>query len=80
MAALASLSDPEIVESLKYLLVPPIEKIKFQSQPFDGQKNFWLPDAKEGFVSCEVQSQKGDDVTVKTSKGEVKHDILNVLK
>lgn len=78
----ANLNDPEIVESLKYLLVPQAEKIKAQSQPFDGKKNFWLNDKKEGFLACEVQSEKGDQVTVKTSKGEtvtVKKDDLQQM-
>lgn len=66
----ANLNDPEIVESLRYLLVPQADKIKAQSQPFDGKKNFWLPDKTEGFLACELQSEKGDMATVKTSKGE----------
>ncbi|CAF1100958.1 unnamed protein product, partial [Brachionus calyciflorus] len=37
----ANLNDPEVVESLKYLLVPQADKIKYQSQPFDAKKNFW---------------------------------------
>lgn len=66
----ANLNDPEVVESLKYLLVPQADKIKYQSQPFDAKKNFWCPDKTDGFVACELQSEKGDQVTVKTSKGE----------
>ncbi|RMZ94322.1 myosin heavy striated muscle-like isoform X1, partial [Brachionus plicatilis] len=79
---LGNLNDPEIVESLKYLLVPQAEKIKAQSQPFDGKKNFWVVDKKEGFLACEVQSEKGDQVSVKTSKGEtitVKKDDLQQM-
>ena len=65
------INDPEVVESLKYLLIPKEEKIKAQSQPFDGKKQCWVPDHKEGFLAAEIQSTKGDDVTVKTSKNEV---------
>ena len=64
-------TDPEIIESLKYLLVSREEKMKMQSQPFDGKKNCWIPDHKEGFLAAEIQSTKGEEVTVKTTKGEV---------
>ena len=67
----ADMRDPEIVESLKYLLVPQEEKIKAQARPFDAKKNCWVPDKTEGFVAGEIQSEKGDQVSVKTSKGEV---------
>ncbi|CAF0931345.1 unnamed protein product, partial [Brachionus calyciflorus] len=78
----ANLNDPEIVESLKYLLVSPEEKIKSQARPFDGKKNFWITDKTEGFLPCELESEKGDQVTVKTSKGEsvtVKKDDLQQM-
>lgn len=64
------MNDPEVVESLKYLLVPTAEKIKLQAQPFDGKKQCWVPEAKEGFIAAEIQSTKGEEVTVKTGKGE----------
>ena len=65
------MNDPEIIESLKYLLVSKEERIKYSAMPFDGKKSCWVPDHKEGFLAAEIQSTKGDDVTVKTSKGEV---------
>jgi myosin heavy subunit len=71
-----NLSDPEVVESCKYLVVPQADRIKAQSQPFDGKKNFWCPDKADGYIACELQSEKGDQVTVKTSKGET----LNLKK
>ena len=64
-------TDPEIIESLKYLLVSREEKMKMQAQPFDGKKNCWIPDQKEGFLAAEIQSTKGEEITVKTTKGEV---------
>jgi myosin heavy chain 6/7 len=67
----ADMNDPEIVESLKYLLVTKEERIKLTSQPFDAKKQCWIPDHKEGFLAAEIQSTAGDDVTVKTSAGEV---------
>ena len=42
-----------------------------RSVPFDGKKNTWIPDAKEGFVRAEIESTKGEEVTVITDKGEV---------
>ena len=42
-----------------------------QNQPFDGKKNCWISDEKEGYVKAEILSTKGDDVTVITEKQEV---------
>jgi hypothetical protein len=42
-----------------------------QTQPFDAKKACWVPDHKEGFLAGEIESTNGDQVTVKTSKGEV---------
>jgi myosin heavy chain 6/7 len=64
-------NDPEVQESLKYLLITTTEKIKLQALPFDGKKQCWIPDHKEGFLASEIESTKGEEVTVKTSKGEV---------
>lgn len=78
---MVDLNDPEVIESLKYLLVPREEKIKTQSQPFDAKKNCWLEDHKEGFIFAEIDSsdEKKNEFTVKTLKGEVKTntEILN---
>ena len=58
-------------ESLKYLALPTEERIKLQAQPFDGKKQCWAPNAKESFVAAEITATKGEEVTVKTDKGEV---------
>jgi myosin heavy chain 6/7 len=71
MAAFVDINDPEVIESMKYLAMPQAEKIKLQAQPFDGKKQCWVPDQKEGFLAAEIQSTKGEEVTVKTSKGDV---------
>ena len=63
--------DPEIMESLKYLVVTQAERVKLQSTPFYVKKMCWVHDAKEGFISGEIQSTKGEEVVVKTGKGEV---------
>jgi myosin heavy chain 6/7 len=64
------LNDPEVIESLRYLLVPREEKIKASAQPFDGKKNTWVPNAKAGFIKGEIKSTKGDIVTVNTVDGD----------
>ena len=64
-------NDPELKESMKCLSLPAEERIKLQSQPFDGKKQCWAPEPKESFVPAEIQSTKGEEVTVKTEKGEV---------
>ncbi|CAF3438202.1 unnamed protein product [Rotaria sp. Silwood1] len=63
-------NDPELKESLKYLSLPTEERIKLQAQPFDGKKQCWAPDAKESFISAEITGTKGEEVTVKTDKGD----------
>ena len=68
---MVDMQDPEVIESLKYLLVPKEEKMRTQARPFDGKKNCWIPEHKEGFIAAEIQSTKGEEITVKTSKGEV---------
>jgi hypothetical protein len=43
----------------------------FQTRQFDGKKNCWVADSKDGFVQGEVESTKGDDCSVRTEKGVV---------
>ncbi|CAF1414740.1 unnamed protein product [Rotaria magnacalcarata] len=62
-------NDPDVVEAMKFLVLPPEEKIKLQAQPFDGKKACWAPDPKESYVSGEIVGTKGDDVTIKTANG-----------
>ena len=64
-------NDPEVIESLTFLLVPKEEKIQTQSRPFDPKKNVFVRDAKEGFIEAIIQSEDGDKVTVKTKSGGV---------
>lgn len=64
-------NDPELKESLTFLTIPTEERIKLQAQPFDGKKQCWAPDAKESFVAAEVTGGKGEEVIVKTAKGDV---------
>ncbi len=47
-----------------------------QAQPFDSKKNCFIPDEKEGFFLGEITGTKGEEVTVRTTKGEVYISIL----
>jgi myosin heavy chain 6/7 len=42
-----------------------VKLLKEQTREFDGKKMCWIPDHKEGFLKVEIQSTKGDDITVK---------------
>ena len=53
--------DPDF----QYLAVDRAKLLKEQTKEFDGKKMCWIHDAKEGFVKAEIQSSKGDDITVK---------------
>jgi hypothetical protein len=71
MSGYIDMNDPEVIESLKFLLVPREERIRMQAQPFDAKKACWVPDPKEGFIGGEIEKTDKDMVTVKTEKGEV---------
>ncbi|CAF1640265.1 unnamed protein product [Didymodactylos carnosus] len=64
-------NDPELKESMKFLTMTTEERIKLQAQPFDGKKACWVPDPKESFIAAEIVETQGEEVTVKTSKGDV---------
>jgi len=63
-------NDPEVKESLKFLALPTEERIKLQAQAFDAKKQCWVPDAKDSFIAAEITGTKGEEVTVKTAKGD----------
>lgn len=64
--------DPDD-EDFKYLAIDRKKMLKEQTQPFDGKKNCWVPWEKEGFGAAEIQSTKGEEITVKLTKcGETK--------
>ncbi|KAK7097804.1 myosin heavy chain, striated muscle-like [Littorina saxatilis] len=53
-------------EDFKYLAVDRKKLLKEQTQAFDGKKSCWVPDTeKGGFDAAEIQSTKGDEITVK---------------
>ena len=67
------MNDPEVIESLKFLIVPKEERIRTNSLPYDPKKNVFAPDHKEGFIAAEIQSEDAKGmVTVKKINGDVK--------
>ena len=52
-------NDPEVIESLTYLLVSKEERIQTQTRPFDGKKNVFVHCAKEGYVPAEIIESDG---------------------
>lgn len=70
---MCDLSDPEVIESLRYLLVPKEEKIRLSTLPFNAKTAVFVADKAEGFIEAEITSDDDKDhmVTVKTKKGEV---------
>ena len=43
------------------------KKALAEAPPYDGKKNCWIPDEKEGYVGAEIESTKGEVVCVKTT-------------
>lgn len=68
--------DPDI----GMLCVPRKLLQEAHAAPFDGKKNCWVPDEKEGFIAAEIQSAKGDDVTVRTVKRDVCRALCTALR
>jgi len=76
------MNDPEVIESLKYLLVPKEERIRCSAMPFDGKKNVFVPHKTEGFVravidkedekkgTCSVTTEDGNKLEVKKTDVE----------
>jgi len=62
------MNDPEIVESLKYLLVPKSEKIRMAAMPYSSTKNFFVPCKEEGYECAEITDEDGDNITLMTRK------------
>ncbi|XP_003747771.1 myosin heavy chain, muscle [Galendromus occidentalis] len=69
---------PEDPDPTPFLYVSLEQKRKDQTKPYDGKKMVWVPDEKDGFVLGNIESQKGDDVTVEVGAGKktVKKDLL----
>ena len=72
-------NDPEVIESLTYLLVSKEERIQTQTRPFDGKKNVFVHCAKEGYVPAEIIESDGKIATCRTEKGYVIINIYNLI-
>ncbi|XP_078095930.1 myosin-16-like [Mustelus asterias] len=46
------------------------EKLEYMSRPYDIKKSCWIKDEKDGFIDGEIQSEQGDQVTVKTGRNQ----------
>ncbi|XP_059177767.1 myosin heavy chain, striated muscle-like isoform X1 [Physella acuta] len=57
-------NDPDF----QFLVVDRKKMMAEQTQTFDGKKACWVPDHKEGFLAAEIQSTKGEEITVKINK------------
>ena len=60
------MNDPEVIESLKYLLVPKEERIRLNALPFDAKKNCFIADKQDGYVTALIEKEDGDNITVRT--------------
>jgi myosin heavy chain 6/7 len=81
MSASASSGIPIDDPDFEFLGVDKHKLLKEQ-KPYDGKKNCWVPDDKEGFMAAEIESTKGDMVTVKTESlenREVKKDQIQQM-
>lgn len=56
---------------LGYLAIDRKMTLEDQKRPYDGKKACFVPDKKEGFVTADIISSKGDEITVQTESGEV---------
>nr|ABB96414.1 masticatory myosin heavy chain 2M [Canis lupus familiaris] len=54
------------VDPMPFLAPPEKERIEAMNKPYDIKKSCWVKDEKEGFIAGEIQSEQGDQVTVKT--------------
>ena len=68
---MVDMNDPEVIESLSFLAVPKEERILNQTKAFDGKKNVFVADHKEGYVAGEIQSIEGGKAKVKKQNGDV---------
>ncbi|XP_046351162.1 myosin heavy chain, striated muscle-like isoform X8 [Haliotis rufescens] len=66
--------DPQDPDML-YLAVDRKKLMREQTQTFDGKKACWIPDEKEGFLACEIESTKGDEITVRQNNNNAQRTV-----
>ncbi|TFK10558.1 inactive pancreatic lipase-related protein 1 [Platysternon megacephalum] len=54
------------IDPMPFLNPPEKEKLEAMNKPYDIKKSCWVKDEKEGFIAGEIQSDKGDQIVVKT--------------
>uniref|UniRef100_F7CIF4 Myosin heavy chain 16 n=1 Tax=Monodelphis domestica TaxID=13616 RepID=F7CIF4_MONDO len=54
------------VDPMPFLAPPEKERIEAMNKPYDIKRSCWVKDEKEGFIAGEIQSEQGDQVTIKT--------------
>lgn len=59
------------VDPMPFLAPPDKERIEAMNKPYDIKRSCWVKDEKEGFIAGEIQSEQGDQVTVKTVTNQV---------
>ena len=64
--------DPDF----RFLCVDRRRLLAEQTKPFDGRKNCWIPDPKHGYVRAEIQTARGQEVSVLTDNMEVTATIV----
>jgi myosin heavy chain 6/7 len=50
------------------------KKLLEEAPPYDSKTSCWIPDEKLGYIRSTIVATKGDDVTVKTEKNEVRRE------
>ncbi|KAI1884621.1 hypothetical protein AGOR_G00228270 [Albula goreensis] len=56
------------VDPMPFLAPTEKEKLEAINKPYDIKRSCWVKDDKEGFVAAEIQSEQGEQVTIKTVK------------
>jgi len=63
---MVDMNDPEVIESLKYLLIPKEEKIRLAAQPYNSLKNFFVADHEKGYICAECVKDTLDGTSTHT--------------
>ncbi len=73
----ASLTDSDLIKSLKYLIVPSEERCQMETKSFDELKRqWWAPDTKELFTLVTIQEDSEEnDKTITVLKHTTKENI-----
>ncbi|XP_055507873.1 myosin-16-like [Leucoraja erinacea] len=69
------------VDPMPFLAPTEKEKLEYLKKPYDIKRSCWIKDEKSGFVEGEIQSEKDEQVTVKTAKTTVtmKKDLVQQM-